>query len=213
MSIAFASTLRRTCVVSSRSSVCTRFDALRICAQPAMQQGRFSSTQQLITVDAEQNYHKIGDKTLEAINDFLSPLEDDEETELEMSMGVLKLRLKCPPGSKLEAFRNQYITWVINKQTPNRQIWWSSPISGPRRYEWVPTTDTDGLQIVSNWKYSRAINHPSSNQNNGNGASSNAPNAYNEAKTKMEADLLQQLHSEILAVTGVDLTRAVREGH
>ena len=25
-------------------------------------------------------------------------------------------------------------TWVINKQTPNKQIWWSSPISGPRRF-------------------------------------------------------------------------------
>jgi len=26
-------------------------------------------------------------------------------------------------------------TWVLNKQTPNEQIWWSSPMSGPRRYE------------------------------------------------------------------------------
>jgi frataxin len=25
-------------------------------------------------------------------------------------------------------------TWVINKQTPNKQIWWSSPLSGPRRF-------------------------------------------------------------------------------
>ena len=25
-------------------------------------------------------------------------------------------------------------TWVINKQTPNQQIWWSSPLSGPRRF-------------------------------------------------------------------------------
>ncbi len=24
----------------------------------------------------------------------------------------------------------------MNKQGPNRQIWWSSPLSGPRRYEW-----------------------------------------------------------------------------
>ena len=27
-------------------------------------------------------------------------------------------------------------TWVINKQTPNQQVWWSSPLSGPRRYEY-----------------------------------------------------------------------------
>lgn len=30
-------------------------------------------------------------------------------------------------------------TWVINKQPPNRQIWLSSPISGPRRFDWVET--------------------------------------------------------------------------
>ncbi len=24
----------------------------------------------------------------------------------------------------------------MNKQGPNRQIWWSSPLSGPQRYEW-----------------------------------------------------------------------------
>jgi frataxin len=27
-------------------------------------------------------------------------------------------------------------TYVINKQTPNRQIWLSSPLSGPFRYDW-----------------------------------------------------------------------------
>jgi frataxin len=29
--------------------------------------------------------------------------------------------------------------WVLNRQSPNRQIWWSSPISGPRRYEFDGT--------------------------------------------------------------------------
>lgn len=28
-------------------------------------------------------------------------------------------------------------TWVVNKQPPNRQIWVSSPVSGPRRFDWV----------------------------------------------------------------------------
>jgi frataxin len=27
--------------------------------------------------------------------------------------------------------------YVINKQPPNKQIWLSSPISGPKRYDWV----------------------------------------------------------------------------
>ncbi len=32
-------------------------------------------------------------------------------------------------------------SWIINKQGPNRQIWWSSPLSGPRRYEWHDDQD------------------------------------------------------------------------
>lgn len=31
-------------------------------------------------------------------------------------------------------------TWVLNKQTPNRQIWWSSPLSGPLRFEYDVAT-------------------------------------------------------------------------
>ncbi|XP_071907031.1 frataxin, mitochondrial isoform X2 [Coffea arabica] len=31
-------------------------------------------------------------------------------------------------------------TYVINKQTPNRQIWMSSPVSGPSRFDWDQDT-------------------------------------------------------------------------
>lgn len=27
-------------------------------------------------------------------------------------------------------------TYVLNKQAPNKQIWSSSPVSGPARYDW-----------------------------------------------------------------------------
>lgn len=27
--------------------------------------------------------------------------------------------------------------YVVNKQPPSRQIWLSSPLSGPKRYDWV----------------------------------------------------------------------------
>lgn len=37
-------------------------------------------------------------------------------------------------------FGNPYGTYVINRQSPNRQIWLSSPTSGPKRYDFV----TDG---------------------------------------------------------------------
>lgn len=33
-----------------------------------------------------------------------------------------------------------YGTYVINRQTPNKQIWLSSPISGPKRYDLVQST-------------------------------------------------------------------------
>jgi frataxin len=48
---------------------------------------------------------------------------DDDNIDITCASGVLTINLG-PIGC-----------WVINKQTPNRQLWWSSPISGPRRYE------------------------------------------------------------------------------
>ena len=42
-----------------------------------------------------------------------------------MQAGVLTLAL--PPAG----------TYVLNKQPPNKQIWLSSPMSGPKRYDWV----------------------------------------------------------------------------
>lgn len=50
-------------------------------------------------------------------------IEDNvEDSDIEYSMGVLTVKLGPQLG-----------TYVINKQTPNRQIWMSSPVSGPVR--------------------------------------------------------------------------------
>jgi frataxin len=54
-----------------------------------------------------------------------------DDLDITISQGVLTINLG-------PAFQNK--TWVINKQTPNRQIWWSSPISGPRRFEFDTTS-------------------------------------------------------------------------
>lgn len=35
---------------------------------------------------------------------------------------------------KIQSSGHEY---VLNKQPPNKQIWWSSPISGPKRFDWV----------------------------------------------------------------------------
>ncbi len=48
--------------------------------------------------------------------------------DVDLKDGVLSIVL---PDSK---------SYVLNKQTPNEQIWWSSPISGPKRY----AQQTDG---------------------------------------------------------------------
>ena len=51
------------------------------------------------------------------------------------SDGVLNLEMR---GKKY---------YVLNKQTPNKQIWLSSPISGPSRFEYQPEEAT--------WKHYR----------------------------------------------------------
>jgi frataxin len=89
-------------------------------------------------------YHQVADETLDAIQDALDgffeglPQQSGQpDPEVSLSSGVLTIVM--PPHG----------TWVLNKQTPNQQIWWSSPISGPRRYEyenehWVFTRVSDG---------------------------------------------------------------------
>ena len=49
--------------------------------------------------------------------------------DVSLSSGVLKVYL----GPK-------YGTYVINKQTPNQQIWLSSPVSGPARFDFCHDT-------------------------------------------------------------------------
>ena len=49
---------------------------------------------------------------------------DPTKIDAEYSQGTLEIR--TPMG-----------TYVINKQPPNRQIWLSAPVSGPKRFDWV----------------------------------------------------------------------------
>ena len=95
---------------------------------------------------SEAEFHSVADETLDDIQDAMEELFEeirgDDEMEVNVASGVLTLSL--PPHG----------TWVINKQTPNRQLWWSSPISGPRRYEyndgqWVFTRSVDSGEVPS----------------------------------------------------------------
>lgn len=91
---------------------------------------------------SEAEYEKLVDETLDALVDFFEDLADEgftnEDYDVVFSSGVLTVSLGGPG------------TYVINKQTPNKQIWLSSPTSGPKRYDWTGSCWTyarDGLTL------------------------------------------------------------------
>ncbi|PPQ80016.1 hypothetical protein CVT26_011898 [Gymnopilus dilepis] len=75
------------------------------------------------------------------MEDLLATLEEliesrgEADQEVDYHSGVLTLNL------------GRSGTYVINKQPPNKQIWLSSPMSGPKRYDFHPDTKS--------WVYSR----------------------------------------------------------
>jgi len=78
----------------------------------------------------ENTYNEISDKFLEDLQEKLQPLEQAGiyDFDIEYGHGVLTLRLGALG------------TYVLNKQAPNKQIWWSSPLSGPKRFNLdIPT--------------------------------------------------------------------------
>ena len=73
------------------------------------------------------NYVRLSNETMESLNDRFSELIEDHDNlmgaDTTLADGVLTVKL------------NEHGTYVINKQTPNQQIWLSSPVSGPYRYD------------------------------------------------------------------------------
>ncbi|KAI0670111.1 Frataxin [Trametes maxima] len=100
-------------------------------------------------------YHRYADRVMNTMLEALEELLDDvgdPEYEVEYSSGVLTLKL------------GRDGTYVINKQPPNKQIWLSSPFSGPKRYdydpaidEWVYYRDGDTLNQTLNRELSHAL--------------------------------------------------------
>ncbi|XP_027127567.1 frataxin, mitochondrial [Coffea eugenioides] len=79
----------------------------------------------------EDEYQKLANST---IHDLLEKLEeygdsvDIDGYDIDYGNEVLTVKL------------GDLGTYVINKQTPNRQIWMSSPVSGPSRFDWDQDT-------------------------------------------------------------------------
>ncbi|KAJ2119506.1 hypothetical protein IW147_005820 [Coemansia sp. RSA 720] len=74
----------------------------------------------------KDEYHKLSDQTMDELVTFLEDLGDTMEMDdfdVEYTQGVLTLSVGAAG------------TYVVNKQPPNRQIWISSPVSGPERFD------------------------------------------------------------------------------
>ena len=128
----------------------------------------------------------MADETLEDIQDAIDVLLEDvlqqnNDGEATFASGVLTVRF--PPHG----------TWVLNKQTPNRQIWWSSPLSGPRRYEY----DEPNQQ----WVYTRS----SSTGQEGDGDS-----GMDTQQDSAVVTLGDTLREEVKELYGVDLELDVK---
>ena len=80
---------------------------------------------------AGDDYVALADEALDTILEKADELADErDDVEAELSSGVLTLKIA---GTG---------TWVLNKQVPNRQLWLSSPLSGPCRFDYVDGTWT-----------------------------------------------------------------------
>ncbi|CAD6886510.1 unnamed protein product [Tilletia caries] len=101
-----------------------------------------------------EEYDTKASQTLESLTDSLETLleriqdgelslcsttssSSAEEWDVEYSSGVLNLRLGKAHG-----------TYVLNKQPPNRQIWLSSPSSGPKRFDYEASGGGEGDRWV-----------------------------------------------------------------
>ncbi|KAJ7630710.1 hypothetical protein FB45DRAFT_748071, partial [Roridomyces roridus] len=104
---------------------------------------------------SSQRYDLLSDTEMEKLLSALENLVDslgNAAYEVEYHSGVLTLRL----GDKG--------TYVINKQPPNKQIWLSSPFSGPKRYDyhaedktWVYSRDGQSLPDLLNKELSEVL--------------------------------------------------------
>jgi len=93
-----------------------------------------------VTSAYKNHYEKSANKTLEDLNENFDQIGEELDDEVShhydvsYSSGVLTIKFGPSIG-----------TYVLNKQSPNLQIWLSSPFSGPKRFDFTE----------DKWVYSR----------------------------------------------------------
>ncbi|KAL6143815.1 PREDICTED: frataxin, mitochondrial [Fragaria vesca subsp. vesca] len=75
----------------------------------------------------EDEFHKLADSTIHDLQEKFEEYGDSVQVDgFDIDYGNEVLTLKL----------GDLGTYVLNKQTPNRQLWLSSPVSGPFRFDW-----------------------------------------------------------------------------
>ncbi|ELU05232.1 hypothetical protein CAPTEDRAFT_156441 [Capitella teleta] len=82
---------------------------------------------------SQAEFEDVCEETLDSLAEFFEDLGDSnftsDEYDINFASGVLTVQLGGDRG-----------TYVINKQSPNKQVWLSSPSSGPKRYDFLNST-------------------------------------------------------------------------
>lgn len=100
-------------------------------------------------------YEDFADETLDSLTEMFEDIQErldvDKEYDVSFNSGVLTVKISKSWG-----------TYVINKQTPNKQIWFSSPKSGPKRYDyqdgrWIYKHDGSVLHELLTKEISEAL--------------------------------------------------------
>ncbi|KAG0330225.1 Mitochondrial chaperone Frataxin [Dissophora globulifera] len=104
---------------------------------------------------ADDDYHTITDECMERMVEYFEDIGDDHDIpgyDVEYQSGVMTLKL----GDKG--------TYVVNKQPPNKQLWLSSPLTGPKRYDydlkhkiWFYNRDHHSLKYLLDTEISEAL--------------------------------------------------------
>lgn len=101
-------------------------------------------------------YEQVCDETLDSLSEYFEEIIEEaaqlKSADVSYSDGVLTVQFGVPHG-----------TYVINRQTPNLQIWLSSPISGPKRYDfhdgrWIYRHDGVSLHELLNQEIPNIVN-------------------------------------------------------
>ncbi|XP_045483207.1 frataxin, mitochondrial [Harmonia axyridis] len=102
-------------------------------------------------------YEKVCQETLQSLTEFFEELQEEQPElvngDISYNDGVLTINL------------GQFGIYVINRQLPNKQIWLSSPVSGPKRYDyenggWIYKHNNETLHTLLKEELSKLLNKP-----------------------------------------------------